>query len=130
MTAHKALKTIIRARQKKTGESYTTARVHVMRARADLLGHADASTSPEPKSPVSESPIEGIVLKVNRGSARVRIPSEDVQVTVRSRDATEVVPGHLVTLQLSKRWTWRGDQYATGRMLDPRIDVAKLGLRA
>jgi tetratricopeptide (TPR) repeat protein len=42
--------------------------------------------------------------------------------------ATEVVPGHVVTLELKRRWTWRGDPYASGRMLAPRIDVPKLGL--
>jgi len=34
MTAHRDLKRIIRERQSKTGESYTAARVHVMRERA------------------------------------------------------------------------------------------------
>ena len=123
MTAHRELKTIIRARQRKTGESYTAARVHVMRMRTELLEPACSLPIPE-----RERPVEGIVLKVNRDSARVRIPTEDVQVTVRSTDATEVVPGHVVTLVLAKRWTWRGDAYASGRMLDPHIDIAKLGL--
>ncbi len=123
MTAHKELKTIIRARQRKTGESYTAARVHVMHTRNELLGLADATTLP-----VAGPPLEGIVIKVNRQSARVRIPAEDIQITVRSTDAPQVVPGHVVTLVLSKRWTWRGDRYASGQMLDPHIDVAKLGL--
>ena len=85
MTAHRELKTIIRARQRKTGEAYTAARVHVMRMRAELLEPACSLPIPE-----RERPVEGIVLKVNRDSARVRIPTEDVQVTVRSTDATEV----------------------------------------
>jgi hypothetical protein len=37
MTAHRDLKKVIRERQKKTGESYTAARTHVMRDRAELL---------------------------------------------------------------------------------------------
>lgn len=53
---------------------------------------------------------------------------EDGQVTFRSGDVWDVVPGHLVTLGIDRRWTWRGDAYASGRIEDPRIDVARLGL--
>lgn len=123
MTAHKELKTIIRERQRKTGESYTTARTHVMRARSELLGLPDGSTTPDRKPRV-----EAIVLKVNQQSVRGRIPSEDVQVTFRSSDASRVVPGHVVTLVVDRRWSWRSDAYASGAIENPRIDVAKLGL--
>ncbi len=124
MTAHRDLKKIIRERQKKTGESYTSARAHVMRDRATRLG-ADAST-------IAESVrADAVVFKVNRQSARVRILGEEGQVTFRSGDVhgvVPVVPGHLVTLVIERRWTWRGDAYASGAIVNPRIDVAKLGL--
>jgi tetratricopeptide (TPR) repeat protein len=123
MTAHKELKSIIRERQNKTGESYTAARAHVMRARAELLGLPDGSTTSDQKERV-----EAIVLKVNQQSVRVRITAENAQVTFRSSDASEVVPGHVVTLVVKKRWTWRGDAYASGEIENPRIDIAKLGL--
>ncbi len=123
MTAHKELKSIIRERQNKTGESYTAARAHVMRARAELLGLPDGSTTSDQKEQV-----EAIVLKVNQQSVRVRIPSENAQVTFRSSDASDVVPGHVVTLVVKKRWTWRGSAYASGEIENPRIDIAKLGL--
>ena len=41
MTAQRDLKNLIRARQAKTGESYTTARRHILRERAVLLGSGD-----------------------------------------------------------------------------------------
>lgn len=45
MTAQRDLKNLIRARQAKTGESYTTARKHILRERAVLLGPGhDAGT--------------------------------------------------------------------------------------
>jgi hypothetical protein len=116
MTAHRDLKAIVRERQTRTGESYTAARAHVMRDQAGLLG------------PDRKSRVEAIVLKVNEQSARVRILTEDTQVTVRSRDAWKVVPGHVVTLLLEKRWSWRGAAYASGSIENPRIDVARLGL--
>ncbi len=116
MTAHRDLKTIIRERQGRTGESYTVARAHVMRERSELLGLDQ------------QWRVEAIVLRVNQQSVRVWIPAENIQVTLRSSDTWKVVPGHLVTLLLEKRWTWKGDAYATGAIDSPRIDVAKLGL--
>lgn len=79
---------------------------------------------------VCEQPVrlDAVVLKVNRQSARVRILGEDGQVTFRSGDTWDIVPGHLVTLVVERRWTWRDDAYATGRIENPRIDIAKLGL--
>lgn len=123
MTAHRDLKRIIRTRQTKTGESYTAARGHVMRERAALLGPpADEATTTE------RVRVDAVVLKVNKQSARVRILGEDRQVTFRSADASEVVPGHRVTLVIEQRWTWRDDAYASGQIENPRIDVERLGL--
>ncbi|MEX1368490.1 MAG: tetratricopeptide repeat protein [Nannocystaceae bacterium] len=122
MTAHRDLKSIIRARQSKTGESYTAARAHVMRERAALLGQ---STESPRSAPVER--VDAVVLKVNQRSARVRVLGEDEPITFRSSDASSVVPGHLVTLIVDRRWNWR-DAYASGRIEDPRIDVERLGL--
>lgn len=75
--------------------------------------------------------VDAAVLKVNQRSARVRILGGAGQLTFRSGDVAgvvPVVPGHLVTLVLERQWTWRGDAYASGRIENPRIDVAKLGL--
>ena len=125
MTVHRDLKNIIRERQKKTGESYTAARAHVMRERAKLLGRATEGP-PTPELPLR---IDAVVLKVNQQSARVRILEEgDGQVTFRSSDVWDVVPGHVVTLVIERRWTWRGDAYASGKIEGARVDAAKLGL--
>lgn len=49
-------------------------------------------------------PVDAIVLKVSQRSARVRILGKDGQVTFRSGDVWEVIPGHLVTLAIDRRW--------------------------
>ena len=126
MTAHKDLKRIIRERQKKTGEAYTAARAQVMRERTALLGTEAATPTPS-----KAERVEAVIVKVNELSARVRIPGEEGEMTFRSGDVggvEPVVPGHVVTLVIKKRWTWRGDAYASGNIENPRIDVAKLGL--
>jgi len=81
MTTHRDLKRIIRERQRKTGESYTGARLHGRRERAALLGLAG-------QEPMASEPIrlDAAVLKINRQSARVRIASESGQTTFRSQD--------------------------------------------
>lgn len=122
MTIHKDLKAIIRERQSKTGESYTAARAHVMRAQAELLGQ------PECPVPNQKRQVDAIVLKINQQSMRVRLLTEDTQLTFRSTGTYGVIPGHTVTLTLNKRWTWRGDAYASGAIENPRIDIGKLAL--
>ena len=123
MTARRDFKKLIRERQRKTGKSYTSARIHLMRERRAPLGEADQLA-------IAEAPLklDAAVLKVNRQSARVRALTEASQITFRSRDVWQVVPGHLVTLVVKKRWTWKGDEYATGLIENPRIAVEKLAL--
>jgi tetratricopeptide (TPR) repeat protein len=64
---------------------------------------------------------------LNQQSARVRIEGEAGEVTFRSADLVDAVPGHVATC-LKRRWTWRGDEYASGKVERLRIDVAKLRL--
>ena len=142
MTIRRDFKNIIRDRQHNTGESYSTARIHVMREQAERLARSTDQRAPEtaPRptgaTAVSEAPgakrppevVEAAVLKVNKRSVRVRILGELGQVTFRSVDATDLVPGQIVTLTIARRWPWRGDAYANGSIADAHIDVAKLGL--
>lgn len=122
MTKSKTLKARIRERQAETGESYTAARMFVLGERMEVV-------TPTLTAPTRH---EAVVLKVNQSSARVRIVGEEGQITFRSGDVNgiePVVPGHIVTLVMEKeRWAWRGDDYASGRIESPRIDIAKLGL--
>lgn len=120
MTAKKDLKKRIRTRQAKTGEAYTTARAHILVAR---------DFEPDDQAPQS-APITAIVLKANEQSIRVRIPGEDTAITLRSSgyDAMRVAPGQLIDATLNKRWTWRGDAYASGSVERAWTDVQALGL--
>ena len=125
MTTKRDLKSIIRDRQRKTGESYTAARLHVMRERAQLLGIAH---EPEPTAVHGPVRVEAAVLKVGTATARIRILEETTQITLRSRAASSLAPGHVATVRIEKRWKFRDDDYASGEIEDARIDVAKLGL--
>jgi len=103
MTAHKDLKRIIRERQKKTGESYTAARVHLVRNHATVLvAQSEVLATHEPVR------VEAVVLKVHQQSARVRILGEDSQVTFRSSDVWRIVPG-VVSRKSAGTFTLLGD---------------------
>lgn len=123
MTIRRDLKNIIRERQKKTAESYTAARAHVMRERAELLGLPTQTPAPS----ATES-VEAVVLKVNRRSARIRVLGEPGELTFRSTDVWNVAPGQIATLTIAKRWSFRGDAYATGTIESACVDITKLGL--
>lgn len=121
MTVTKDLKKRIRERQAKTGEPYTAARMHVLAEQMEV------------RAPAASEPTrhDAMVLKVNQNSARLHVFGEASQVTFRSADVNgieAVVPGHVVTLVVEKRWEWRGDDYASGRIEHARIDIPRLRL--
>lgn len=125
MTKQRDLKRRIRERQAKTGEAYTTARLHLLGQGANGLGEPSAGRPTE-----APQRVEAAVLKVGETTVRVRILGETDQVTVRisSYDAWKIVPGHIATILVGKRWSWRGDAYASGNIQGARVDIAKLGL--
>jgi hypothetical protein len=119
MTDHRDLKKLIRERKAKTGESDTAARAHLLRQRDAMI---------QTRAPGESARAEGAVLKVNEKSVRIRLLRESGQVTFRSRDAVDVMPGQIATLAIDRRWTWRGDDYASGRVESTLIDIARLGI--
>jgi len=121
MTLRKDLKTRIRQRQDKTGESYTAARAHVLRTRAELFA-LPLDTRPRRS--------EACVLAVRGDHVRVRLLDDRsaCNFTMHPHELPDLVPGHLVTLVVDRRWTHEGQAHASGRIEAPRIDAKKLGL--
>lgn len=120
MTARRDLKTRIRQRQEKTGESYTAARVHVLRTRAELF--ALPIDTPRARH------LDACVLAVTGDLVRVRRLDDRSECIVCPHNHPDLVPGHLVTLVVDRRWTSAGRAHASGQIEDPRIDAKKLGL--
>lgn len=116
MTKQKDLKTLIRQQQASTGESYSTARMQIVRARD---GGDDA---------LPARPVTAIVLKVGAHDARVRLVDSDEEVTLKSASVQTIVPGHFITIRIAKRWSWSGHPYMSGEVLSWRIDASGLGL--
>ena len=121
MTDRSDLKKHIRTRQKKTGESYTTARMHVLR---DRDGDGERQSDQPDR-------ITAVVLKCNDTSLRVRVPGEDGTLTLRcsgNRAFVDVVPAQFIEATVTRRWLWRGDPYASGTIDRVWTDVPALGL--
>ncbi|HJK89938.1 MAG TPA: hypothetical protein RMH85_16920 [Polyangiaceae bacterium LLY-WYZ-15_(1-7)] len=97
---------------KQTGERYTQAR--------DALLTGDNAGAPA--SVVARA----VMLKVNQRSAR--IVSENGEVTFRASMIWHLVPGRVVDVNTTKRWTHWGDAYASGTVEKSFIDVGVLGL--
>lgn len=114
MTTQKTLKKRICARMEQTGERYTQAR--------------DALLAGDVGEEATIARARAVVLKVNQRSARVRIIGEDGEVTLRTSMVWHLVPGHVVDLALTKRWTFHGDAYASGTVEKSAIDVGVLGI--
>jgi hypothetical protein len=120
MTHKSDLKKRIRARQAKTGESYTTARMHVLGARNALVDD----------NPPGVERVTVVVLKCNEKSMRVRVPGEDGEVTLRcsNSEAVRIAPAQLVEVRLGKRWSFHGDAYMSGTIERNWTDVVALDL--
>ena len=156
MTVKRDLKRIIRARMARTGEPFTTARQHVLRARreqqeaageappeeagaageagtepgADAGGAVDAARGEAPAqlARARAAVLDAAVLRRGARSARVRVLATGEELTVRARDLWHVMPGHVVTLVVERRSRKRGQVYAAGEVRGARIDVPALGL--
>ncbi len=123
MTSKSDLKKRIRARQAKTGETYSTARAHVLAARA-----ASAQNAQDQES--GQEHLTAIVLKCNKTSLRVQVLGEKGTLTLRcsSYEAWKVVPAQFVEVTVTKRWTWHDGAYASGAVERAWTDVPALGL--
>jgi hypothetical protein len=133
MTAKKDLKSIVRLRMAKTGESYTTARRQVLaeQVRRGLAPAPDSPPSGEDHASADAAPLTAVdagVLKVNQLSARVRVLDTGDVITFRSSAFYSMVPGQIVSLLMKRRWDHRGSAYASGDVGPARLDVPALGL--
>jgi len=74
-------------------------------------------------------PLDLIVLGVKkRETARCRLVGADKELTLRSANVWEVVPGEIVTVDPRKHWSYAGHPYLSGDITATRFDLAALDL--
>ncbi|MEM1034494.1 MAG: hypothetical protein AAF928_02235 [Myxococcota bacterium] len=92
---------------------------------------AGAPTEPEvvtiSHSEATGDALEAAVLKVGDNAARIRPLGSERELTFRG-DIDKLVPGHIVTLKVRKRWSHRAYGYVSGDIEGVRIDIPALGL--
>jgi len=74
------------------------------------------------------APIELVVLAPKKRAARCRILGTHREITLRSADVWNMVPGEIVTVRAQKQWRFAGHPYLAGDMESHRLDVKALGL--
>ena len=97
MTDKRDFKSIVRDRQRKTGESYTTARAHVERERKRLLGIPDGP--PAATLPIR---VEAAVLDVESTLAEIRPLGTDEEMTFRAPGIAKLAPGQIITAKIDR----------------------------
>lgn len=117
MTVQKDLKKIIRARQSKTGESYSIAKMHVLSPTNNNLTETNES-------------IEAVVLGVKKASILIQSLKTKEKSLLRTTSLCryKLVPGYFVKISIEKTWTWKSIQFVTGEILDWKIDLLSLNL--
>lgn len=76
------------------------------------------------------APIELVVLAPKERAARCRIHGTEREITLRSSDVWNMVPGEIVTVRARKQWRYAGHPYLSGNVESHRLDVGALGLVA
>jgi len=73
-------------------------------------------------------PVELVVLAVRDTTARCQLLGGDTQLTLRSKDLWQLIPGELARVEGRKHWLRAGHNYLSGDVLDSRLEVPALGL--
>ncbi|MBI2570760.1 MAG: cytoplasmic protein [Candidatus Schekmanbacteria bacterium] len=75
-----------------------------------------------------DTPIELVVLAPKERAARCRILGSEREITLRSGDVWNMVPGEIITVRARKQWCYAGHPYLSGDVESHRLDVEALGL--
>lgn len=76
---------------------------------------------------VSKS-IELIVLGIKQETARCKVLATGKELTLRSADLWDAVPGEIVTVMPKKHWSYAGHPYLSAEITGSRLDIAALRL--
>jgi hypothetical protein len=74
-------------------------------------------------------PVELVVLAPKANAARCRLLGTERELTLRSSQVWNMVPGEVVTVRVRKQWRYAGHPYLSGDVDSHRLDVGALGLK-
>lgn len=73
-------------------------------------------------------PADLAVLSLKEGTARCRLTEGQRELTLRSGELWDVVPGMVLTVSPKKHWRFNGHPYLSGEVQSARIDAEALNL--
>jgi hypothetical protein len=73
-------------------------------------------------------PVELVALAIRETAARCRLLGSGREITLRSPDIWNVVPGEIVSVRPRKQWRYASHPYLSGSSEGHRLDVGALGL--
>ncbi len=149
MTRKKTFKSLVRERQELTGENYTTAMAAVReglplpaavitpsatsvmgmsvakKREGSLEAEATASTN------LAEFEFTALVLAAKGTTLTLRDIGSGERVTLRASEyhLWEIIPGELVRVLATKKWTWRKHAYVSGNILKHWTNLIAAGIK-
>lgn len=90
-----------------------------------------AAVKPEPApSALARVPttIDGVVVRRGAHTLFLRVVGTGEELTVRAEKLWHVMPGHVVTVRVERRFRRRGQLYGVGEVRDVRVDAPAFGL--
>jgi hypothetical protein len=88
--------------------------------------HRPSKAQPGDLAPGSR--VELVVVAPRTQAARCRILDTGQEITLRSSDVWDAVPGEIITVTVRKQWSYARHPYLSGDVEGRRLDVAALGL--
>jgi len=104
------------------------------------LGLAPSPPAKAPKAPREKrhkaakddldlsAPIELVVLAPKQRAARCRLLGTGREITLRSSDVWNMVPGEIITVRGRKQWRYARHPYLSGDVEEHRLEASALGL--
>jgi hypothetical protein len=148
MTRQRDFKSHVRARQLETGEKYTVARLAVLAQQSGDVAKSCVDVSPLPElfknseaAPIAHfelkenseqvAPLEAIVLSCSDNAIRLCLLGGNELVTMKTSQfhSWHAIPGKIIKIQQSKRWTFKRHEYISGEILSSHIDLGAIGIK-
>ncbi|MPZ88985.1 MAG: cytoplasmic protein [Nitriliruptorales bacterium] len=91
-------------------------------------GHQPSTTRAQQRDLDLNGPVDLVVVTPKTQAARCRILGTEQEITLRSSDVWDMVPGEIVTVRVRKQWRYAGHPYMSGDVQGHRLDIPALGL--
>ena len=94
----------------------------------DTLAGRRRRRSPAATKADPDALVELAILSIGEGSASCRVLDRGSPITLRATELWDRVPGEIVVVRPSRKWSYAGHPYLSAQIESSRVDAGKLGL--